>query len=175
MANGVWWVFLTAHIELFILTYFFCLTSQTSLCSFVNRSQCYVLLVSCLPHLSQLGPSEETDVLAGPKPALCHTGSWYHGEEGVKTLWSEASEQAQTTSNTILCVVRSQNGGSDGSPSFEDHFCHWIQMYENIAHWVNNNLCSASMIWLKSEDHHDYKDKNGNFLISLQVARWCSG
>lgn len=130
MANGVWWVFpysslWTIHINLIFLLDSSFNFSQSSFFPVVGRSQCYVLLVSCLPHLSQLGPSKETDVLVGPGPALCHTGSWYHGEDGVKTLSSEASEQAHTTSKTIQCVVRSQNGWSGGH--FQKSFSTWYK------------------------------------------------
>lgn len=76
------------------------------LCPVPGRSQCHVLPVSRLHHLPQLGPSEDTDVLAGPKSTLCHPGSRYHGKDGFETLSSEPSEQVHTTFNTICWKIQ---------------------------------------------------------------------
>lgn len=67
--------FLTVHVNLI----FFCILTHFI---FLSRCQCYVLLVSGARYLSELGPSEDSHVLAGPKPTLCHKGSRHHGEDG---------------------------------------------------------------------------------------------
>lgn len=146
MENGVWWVVTCNFLGIIGVNQIVCF-KYSALNIFViflsllshPRTQCHVLLISCLSHFSQLGPSKDSDVLVGPKFALRHKRSRCDGENGsvCSALFfnHHSAYYHPFRSEGICCKLYNYNVGAALEPLW--HLCLrplWRLGHEGSAH-----------------------------------------